>query len=205
MRRLISKLNLHRVNNLLFTLIVCINLYIIAAPLVPQITYWWNTHHSQRQIQLEKAIKTLPITNNQSGAISGPNRLIIPTMMLDQAALEGPVSNWFNILYKGIWRWPNSSTPDKGGNTVFLSHRFSYTGPRGAFYYLNKLQVGDTIGLVWNGKLYKYSVVSSQTVPPTDTTIEDNTSDAQITLFTCTPLWHPVNRLVVVAKLESIT
>ena len=139
------------------------------------------------------------------GAVAGPNRLIIPEMMLDQPTLEGPENNWFNLLYKGIWRWPGSSTPDKGGNTVFLSHRFSYTGPRGAFYYLNRLQVGDDIGVVWNGKTYTYSVVSSQTVPPTDTAIEDNTSDAQITLFTCTPLWHPVNRLVVVAKLKGIS
>jgi sortase A len=125
-------------------------------------------------------------------------------MLLDQATLEGPVSNWFNILYRGIWRWPDGSTPDKGGNTIFLSHRFSYTGPRGAFYYLNKLQTGDSIGVVWNGKLYTYDVVSTQVVPPTDTAIENNTSDAQITLFTCTPLWHPVDRLVVVAKLKSV-
>jgi LPXTG-site transpeptidase (sortase) family protein len=184
---------------------VCINVYIIAAPLVPQLTYWWNTHHTQRQQQLERSIETPPKTSLHTNiTISGPNRIIIPTMLLDQATLEGPVSNWFNILYRGIWRWPDGSTPDKGGNTIFLSHRFSYTGPRGAFYYLNKLQTGDSIGVVWNGKLYTYDVVSTQVVPPTDTAIENNTSDAQITLFTCTPLWHPVDRLVVVAKLKSV-
>jgi len=86
---------------------------------------------------------------------------------------------------------------------VFLAHRFSYTGPHGAFYYLNKLKVGDEIGVVWNGKAYRYTVISSAEVPPTDTAIEDNTSDARLTLFTCTPLWHPVNRLVVVAELEK--
>lgn len=195
---------LHSVNNVLFALIVVINLYVIAAPLVPQLTYWWDAHHTQRRQQLEQLIQK-PRTAQHSVAVSGPNRIIIPAMMLNQATLEGPESDWFNILYRGIWRWPGGSTPDKGGNTTFLSHRFSYTGPKGAFYYLNKLQIGDDIGVVWDNKLYTYSVVSSTVVPSTDTAIEDNTTDAQITLFTCTPLWHPVDRLVVVAKLESAT
>lgn len=206
MDSVIRKFDLHLVNNLLFTLIVCINLYIIIVPVVPQATYWWDTHHTQRQQQLEKIIKDpLSVRSPSSPTTAGPNRLIIPAMMLDQATLEGSASNWFNILYKGIWRWPGGSTPDRGGNTIFLSHRFSYTAPQGAFYYLNRLHVGDSIGVVWNGKLYTYSVVSSQTVSPADTAIEDNTPNAQITLFTCTPLWHPVDRLVVVAKLESVT
>lgn len=197
----LPRVPLRRVNTILFTLIVIINVYVIAAPLLPQVTYWWNAHHTHKQAQLEQLIsKPKPVA-----LTPGPNRLIIPAMMLNQQTLEGPENDWFNLLYRGIWRWPGSSTPDKGGNTVFLSHRFSYTGPRGAFYYLNKLQIGDTIGVVWNGKTYTYSVVSSQTVPPTDTAIENNTPDAEITLFTCTPLWHPVDRLVVVAKLKGVS
>jgi sortase A len=124
-------------------------------------------------------------------------------MMLDEPTLEGSKSDWFNILKNGIWRWPDSSTPDKGGNTVFLAHRFSYTGPHGAFYYLDKLRPNDEIGVTWNNKLYRYRVTSVTQVPPTDTAIEDNTPDARITLFTCTPLWHPVNRLVIVAELTK--
>jgi LPXTG-site transpeptidase (sortase) family protein len=198
--------SLHQVNNSLFALIVVINAYVIAAPLMPQVTYWWDLHHTARQAQLQKLIDhpAKPAANvaKSTPALTG-NRIIVPVMMLNQQVLEGPESDWFNILYHGIWRWPGSSTPDKGGNTVFLSHRFSYTGPRGAFYYLNKLQIGDDIGVVWNGKTYTYTVVSGTTVPPTDTAIEDNTTDSEITLFTCTPLWHPIDRLVVVAKLKG--
>jgi len=196
---------LHRVNNLLFALVVVINLYVIAAPLLPQLTYWWDVHHSSRRTQLQQLIQRSGSAVKKTTAIAQVNSLIIPAMMLDQPTLEGPESNWFDLLYKGIWRWPGSSTPDKGGNTVFLAHRFSYTGPHGAFYYLDKLKTGDDIGVIWNGKTYTYNVISSQTVPPTDTAIENNTSDAQITLFTCTPLWHPVNRLVVVAKLKGVS
>ncbi|MEJ0072752.1 MAG: class E sortase [Candidatus Saccharibacteria bacterium] len=192
-----------RTNNVLLTLIILINLYVIIAPLWPQVTYWWQSHHTNRRAELTQLIhKPKPVAKS-AVVPSQPNSLIIPAMMLNQPTLEGPESDWFDLLYKGIWRWPGSSTPDKGGNTVFLSHRFSYTGPRGAFYYLNKLKIGDEIGVIWNNKTYDYSVISSTEVPPTDTAIEDNTATPEITLFTCTPLWHPVDRLVVVAKLEG--
>ncbi len=197
------KPSLHGVNNALFALIVFINLYIIAAPLLPQATYWWDAHHTSKQAQLQQLIHQPTASAATTNPAPQQNSLIIPAIMLDQQTLEGPESDWFNMLYKGIWRWPGSSTPDKGGNTVFLAHRFSYTGPHGAFYYLDKLKIGDEIGVIWDGKTYTYSVVSSQTVPPTDTAIENNTPGAQITLFTCTPLWHPVDRLVVVAKLKG--
>jgi sortase A len=121
-------------------------------------------------------------------------------MLLDQPTLEGSEKDEPNILKNGIWRWPDSSTPDKGGNTVFLAHRFSYTGPHGAFYYLNKLSIGDEIAVIWNNKPYIYIVDSVSEVLPSDISIQRNTSDARITLFTCTPLWHPTNRLVIVAK-----
>jgi len=198
----LRSLHYREANNILFAAIVVINLYIIAAPIWPQFSFWWQSHHTQRQVQLTRLIHPAEATAPKQEA-GQPNSLIIPTLLLDQPTLEGPEKNWFNLLKQGIWRWPASSTPDKGGNTVFLAHRFSYTGPHGAFYYLNKLKPGNEIAVIWSNKLYHYKVVSSTEVPPTDTAIEDNTPDAEITLFTCTPLWHPVNRLVVVAKLEG--
>jgi LPXTG-site transpeptidase (sortase) family protein len=191
--------SLRQINNILFGLIVVINVYIIAAPLLPALSYYWQSHHTHRTAQLSQVIHPTA----HSPAPRRPNGLIIPTMMLDEPTLEGSKSDWFNILKNGIWRWPDSSTPDKGGNTVFLAHRFSYTGPHGAFYYLDKLRPNDEIGVTWNNKLYRYRVTSVTQVPPTDTAIEDNTPDARITLFTCTPLWHPVNRLVIVAELTK--
>ncbi len=194
----------HKINNVLFAAIIIVNAYIIVAPLWPQISFWWQANHTNRRAQLTQALNTSPVQHkNANPAHTKPNTLIIPAMFLDQPVLEGPEKNWFNLLKQGIWHWPASSTPDKGGNTVFLAHRFSYTGPRGAFYYLNKLKPGNIIGVIWNNKTYHYAVVSSTTVPPTDTAVENNTADAQLTLFTCTPLWHPVDRLVVVAKLET--
>lgn len=192
-----KRFTLRHANNLLLGLIIVINGYIVAAPLLPHLTFWWQTKHSTKQAELTKTLTTPQVTSTK------PNGLVIPTMLLDAPTLEGPESDWSNILKQGIWRWPASSTPDKGGNTVFLAHRFSYSGPRGAFYYLDKLKIGDKVGVIWNNHTYTYRVTSSREVPPTETSIQDNTTDARITLFTCTPLWHPVNRLVVVAELEQ--
>jgi len=190
-------------NTLLLVLIVGINSYIIAAPLVPRATYWWQSHHTARRAELTKIVHRPAGKTTKPVKTDRPNGLIIPAMLLDQPTVEGPERNWSDLLKQGIWRWPASSTPDRGGNTVFLAHRFSYTGPHGAFYYLNKLKKGDEIGVTWRGKLYTYTVVSSREVPPTETSIQDNTTKPQITLFTCTPLWHPVNRLVVIATLRG--
>ncbi len=56
--------------------------------------------------------------------------------------------------------------------------------------------------MFWQGKQYVYKVASVSVVPPSDGSVEDNTAQAELTLYTCTPLWSPTHRLVVVADLE---
>lgn len=189
-------MKLTKINNLLLCLIILINLYIIVAPLVPSVIFWWQSNHTNRKQALTTQIQHAKPSKSQ------PNHIVIPSMLLNQPILEGPVSKQYAILDKGIWRWPDSSTPDKGGNTTLLGHRFTYTDPRGVFYFLNKVKMGDEIGMFWNSKEYLYKVSNISEVSPTDTAIENPTKDARLTLFTCTPLWLPKNRLVVVAELE---
>ena len=109
----------------------------------------------------------------------------------------------YAVLARGIWRWPAGSTPDKGGNTVLVGHRFTYTNPKGVFYALNDVSVGDTIGVVWQGKAYVYVVSATEVVPPSDVRILDPTTIPTLTLYTCTPIWWPKDRLVVIAHLEG--
>lgn len=194
---MIGSMKLSKLNNVLLALIILVNGYVIIAPLVPNLLYNIGNHSGQRQ-QLARHL-------HSAGSVPVPqtNQLIVPAMLLQQTILEGPFSQQYATLDKGIWRWPKSSTPDKGGNTVLIGHRFTYTNPQGVFYHLDKVKTGDEIGLFWNGKKYLYKVISVTEVPPTDTQIEDQTTAARLTLFTCTPLWLPKNRLVVVASLEA--
>ncbi len=207
-----------RANTVLFVAIILINGYIIATPFLPNLTYWWQRRGSNNaeKALTQRLIKPVKSANNtSSSAQNTPNTpvpaevfqadashdgLIIPKMLLDTPLIEGPQSNSFKLLNKGAWRLPFASSPDNGGNTVIAGHRFSYTGPRGIFYFLNKLAPGDDIGLWYKGALYRYKVESTKTHAATDTYVQEPTTDARLTLYTCTPLWNPTDRLVVVAK-----
>lgn len=192
------------INKVLFGAIIVINAYIILAPLLPTLTFWVQTKNPDKKQSFSQFIEHGAPTNGNSDDKSG-NRLIIPDMLLNTPVIEGPKSQNSTLLNKGAWHLPYTSTPDKGGNTVIIGHRFSYTGPRGIFYYMNKLTVGNEIGLQWGDKMYRYTVESTRTVPASAIEVEAPTTDARLTLYTCTPLWNPVNRLVVVAKPISET
>jgi len=194
-------MKLKRINTLLLILIVLVNGYVIVGPFLPRLVYWWQDRgayahstraHLQQQIQ-PVAQKHTPFPSD--------NRLIVPAMHLDMPIIEGP--NEYSLM-KGPWRLPQTSTPDKGGNTVIAGHRFTYNNPQGTFYFLDKVHVGDTFAIYWQSKEYLYQVASSQVVPPTQISIEAPTSAPEVTLFTCTPIWWPKNRLVIVGSLEKI-
>lgn len=182
--------HLSTVNTVLLILIVGINCYVVIAPFIPGWHYWQKDHFSkpQRQ-QLTQQVEA-------STSYSGQNKLVIPRIFMDQPVLEGPDVYTAN---KGIWRLPAGSTPDKGGNTVLIGHRFLYSSSQGVFYNLDKMQVGDKIALFWDNQRYVYEVSELKTVSPKQTDIEAPTEDARLTLYTCTPLWTSKNRLVVVA------
>jgi len=191
----------------LLSVIILVNLYTILLPALPALRYWWESDHAKGKVTatVQQYIKqtsedtSVKAATPQQDDTSG-NRLIIPRMLMNTKIIEGPMSNPYGNLKKGAWRLPFSATPDKEGNTVIAGHRFTYTESRSVFYYLDKLQIGDEIGVQWNGVMHTYKVVSSTVVSPTDTEVQGATKDTRLTLYTCTPVWNPRNRLVVVAK-----
>lgn len=197
------RVSLRQVNNGLLVLIILCNLYVIAAPFAPAVLFWWQNNHTDRRQTLSAQIHQPAQPHPATNPTNQPNHLIIPSMLLDSPVLESPMATVENTLNHGVVHLPIGSTPDKGGNTILIGHRFSYTAPKGIFYFLNKVQVDDEIGLVWNNKTYTYKVASVRQVRPTETSVEAPTADARLTLYTCTPLWNPKDRLVVVAELEG--
>ncbi len=196
-------MKLAHINTTLLCLIILINGYIILAPFMPVVTFWWEARGGIHQKELTAKLHSLSARQTTTTPSPQPNQVIIPAMLVDQPILEGPIKDTYSLLAKGVWRWPNGSSPNRGGNTTLIGHRFTYTDPKGVFYYLNKVKIGDEIGLIWDNKTYLYKVSTISEVPPNDVTIEDNTPDARITIFTCTPLWLPKDRLVVTAELET--
>lgn len=192
-------MKLSRVNTVLLIAILAINGYIIALPLVPKVAFWLQHSNKKHIAQLEAKIHS-PSPAHPSPNQPADNRLIVPSMAFDQPINDGKTTA---TLRKGLWRRPNGSTPDKGGNTILVGHRLTYSNPKGTLYNLDKVHVGDNIGVWWNGKHYLYTVMQTRVVKADEIGIEDPTKDARLTIYTCTPLWFPKDRLVVVAQLEK--
>lgn len=192
------RIKLKHVNTVLFVAIVILDAYILAAPFLPGLlarpavpSVSATTSNNTHSASLQPATSIVP----------KPNQLVIPAMQLDQPIYEG--RDTYAELAKGVWHWPDSSSPDRGSNTVLLGHRFTYSNPRGVFYFLNLVKVGDPISLVWNNIPYSYHVYQVEVVSPSHTEILNPTAEPTLTIYTCTPTWWPVNRLVVMAHLDK--
>jgi len=136
---------------------------------------------------------------NNNTPIPTENTLIIPKIGVDIPIVEGKDES---VLDKGAWRMPETSTPDKGSNTVITGHRWLYRPPsEKTFYLLDKLVIGDTFKIYWEGVEYNYQVVSSIVVLPTDLYVLEPTSNSVVNLITCTPLFSTKQRLIVQGEL----
>lgn len=191
-------MKLARVNTLLLIAILVINGYVIVLPFIPSLLYNHDKHSPKAQAITERATSSVP---NNPPIAANAEQLLIPSMVFDEPIHEGRT---MAVLRQGLWRLPYSSTPDKGSNTVIVGHRFTYTNPRGTLYHLDKVRIGDALAVLWHGKRYRYTVREVKQVTPDHTEVEAPSKDSRLTIYTCTPLFNPKDRLVVVATLEHV-
>lgn len=184
-------------NDLISVVIFCLAIYIIVTPFLPEIRLKLDQWlHGDNQLVYQSALAE---GNNQDLLpIPEVNTLVIPKIGVNGEVYEGADASTLEL---GIWRRPNTSTPDQGSNTVIVAHRFMYTSGPKTFYHLDKIEDGDKIQVYWQGQEYIYQVYETEVVPPTAVEVEDPTNDPILTLYTCTPLWTAKDRLVVRAKL----
>lgn len=180
--------------------------YLIFLPLYPLLKYrlgqppFWHKP-SQNKItenQPDPNLLNLP----EEEIIKSPNRVIIKKIGVDSPIVEAPENESKKALSKGAWRIPQTSTPEKGSNTVISAHRYKYLPPNNlTFYLLDKLSAGDIVSVIWEHKEYNYKITGSKIVPPEAISILDPSDKPLLTLFTCDPIWSEKNRLVVTAEL----
>ncbi len=190
----LPKISLRFFNNFLTIVVAILALYIITAPYLPQFT-WWLEHDSPVKTIIAAPGGTPAATLPQIQQPVDGDRLFISRLQMEETVYGGGIGS----LSKGVWRLPHTSSPDKGGNTVLVGHRFTYSG-QAVFYHLDKVQKDDSITLHWQGKAYEYKVTEIKVVPASELSVENNTEEPQLTIYTCTPLWSVKNRLVIVAK-----
>jgi sortase A len=185
-----------RINSFLTFVVVLLGLYIIITPFLPQFEYWFRdtspnvvAPYGGTLAKIEGSDETIPSPED--------NRLVIPAIGINEPILE---SSSISIIDRGgTWRRPNTSTPTQTDNTVIIGHRF-FGNNVSTFYNLDKLKIGDIIAVYWEGAENLYEVTESKVVDPTAVEIEESTTEKQLTLYTCTPVWTAKNRLVIIAK-----
>lgn len=185
-------MKLRRINTGLFIAIIVVNAFVILLPLWPMLSLWLRQQTTDTQQRMH--------TEMRDPSPPEGNRLIIPDILFNEKIHDGPDARTLN---QGLWRRPLTSTPGQGSNTVITGHRFTYDNPNGTFYHLNKLKPGSEIGVFWEDEKYIYEVTDTFVVSPDAVHVEAPTDNATLTLYTCTPLWNPVDRLIVVAELIS--
>jgi sortase A len=177
------------INDILRYIGIALTIIILLIPYLPEISYLiHNDNKKSEQTELPNEI-SMAIKN-------GIDYLYIPSIGVGESIIEAQ-----NIgqVHERVWRRPQASNPKDGGNTVLVAHRYATIGGNRAstFYHLPKLVAGDMIYVVWDGVLYTYNVEMTETVEPTQVSIEAPTDDTRLTLYTCTPLWTASHRFVV--------
>jgi len=191
--------------------------YLIALPLYPLVRYnffppnFSDVIDSENQTASSTAATSTAVSattttgsltdNNRETEKQNANRIIIKKIGVNAPIIES--ANEQYGLNHGAWHYPSSGTPGKSGNMVITGHRFKYLPPNNlTFYLLDKLETGDAIAIVWNGKPFKYRVSGTKIVSANETSILAPTDDQTLTVFTCDPIYSTENRLVIIAKPE---
>lgn len=142
-----------------------------------------------------QAPSTTPVKKEQAGSFG---HIIVPRMGVNTPILEGATEA---VLNSGLWRIPGTGNPARGGNMVIAGHRYMWRPPSNkTFWDIDKMQKDDMIEIKWEGKRYLYKVTDIQIVTPDRVDILNNTTEPQLTLFSCTPRFSTKYRLVVIAK-----
>lgn len=124
-------------------------------------------------------------------------RLFIERVAIDGKIVEGSDEQVMNY---GFWHFPSASPYAQKGNVVIIGHRYLNVPPRkDTFYHLDKVRTGDTVVIQTDTDRFMYKVRYVAIIQATETSVLQQTENAQLTLITCHPLWTSRERLVIIA------
>lgn len=124
-------------------------------------------------------------------------RIQIPAIEVDAPVVQGDLPEQ---LKKGVGQHIGSANPGQDGNLVLTAHNDVFGE---IFRYLDKLKRGDQIIVYTNQRSYTYTIMSSQTVEPTEVEVMAPTSNPTITLISCYPYLVDNQRIIVKGVLQT--
>ncbi|HET6843794.1 MAG TPA: class D sortase [Candidatus Angelobacter sp.] len=158
---------------------------------------YWQMYRSQREleVQWQNQMSAKVATERPLSAGDMLTRVSIPKISLDAIVVEGTAHKQLAI---GPGHIVETAMPGEQGNAVITGHRDTF------FRHIYELNKGDEILVRRNGQVFHYRVTGKKIVQPEDVSVLKQTSDAQLTLITCYPIWYigpAPERLVVFSKL----
>ena len=184
-------------------------LYILLLPFYPEIKYRLSNNNLDQKAETEKIVKELKKNNKIIGETSTgfPNskyKTSEDRLIISKIGVNAPIVETDNEAYGlslGAWLMPIGTRPGEIGNTIISGHRFKYLPPNNlTFYLFHKLEVGDLVYIIWEGKDLYYKISEIKVVENTDLSVIEPSDDERLTMFTCTPIYSTKQRLVVIAK-----
>jgi sortase A len=124
-------------------------------------------------------------------------RVVIPAIGVDAPMVEG--DDW-DTLKTGIGHRTGTAWPGQVGNVVISAHDDIHGA---IFKDLNRLKAGDVVYVYTPQVIYRYEVLFSRLVLPTEVSVMDPTRLPILTLITCYPPFVDTHRVVVTAQLQT--
>jgi LPXTG-site transpeptidase (sortase) family protein len=152
-----------------------------------------------------------PDRSGKKADISDITRIVIPAIGVDTVVKYVPFDGitWLIAgLHQEVAWMGDTSWPGLGSNTALAAHVTLRDGKAGPFYFLDKVEPGDTILLYTKENLYTYQVSEQRVVSDIDMSVVQATNQATLTLITCTGwdanLKFYLQRLVVSSELTGV-
>ena len=141
-----------------------------------------------------QALTPVPISTPAPAQVT---RLQIPALNVDASVLHG--TDW-EQLKLGVGHSVGTANPGERGNLVLAAHNDVYGE---LFRYLDQLNPGDEVITYAGQQRYRYVIIGSRIVKPTQVEVMLPTSEPTLTLISCYPYLIDTERIIVFGQLQS--
>lgn len=182
-----------------------------------QLAYLWErpTNNYSQKYSLPVSVSTdAGDINNLANQFSQMSPLFTQdTIVIPKIGVDAPIvyldttdnKKILDAIKDGIGHYQGTAMPGRNGNAFFTGHSSYYWWSGGeyneVFARLDKLAIGDLVYIYYRGGKYIYRVNDSFIVRPEQIEVLDQTSEATLSLMTCTPVGTNLRRLIVRANL----
>ena len=134
--------------------------------------------------------------NVSNNSLTDLNRLVIDSINVD---IPMYIGHSVSLLEKGVVVDPNTLNKN---NIVIFGHRYSNKHPLKKYLIkVDKVKIGDKVKIFLNTVEYNYIVEKIFTVNPNELWVLSQTQEKTLTIITCTPIYNPINRLIIISRL----